>query len=202
MRLSGRVGQLRAVVDTDDEPRIGQRDDVDPTTAGGDEGRDVGDVLLALGVLGGQRGQDGTEVGDVERVDAGVRLGDLQLLRGGVLVFDDPGERSVGVAHDAPEPGRVGSDGADERGAVSAVAVRGHEGAEARRVEQRHVAGEHHDDSVEVDRQRVHCDLHRAAGALDVVLVDDQGVGSTLGDLGGDAVTFVPDDHDDVVRRQ
>ncbi len=136
----------------------------------------------------------------VERVDARVRLGDGQLFGRRVLVLDDPDERTVSVTHDPSEAGRVRGDRTDEGRPVAAAGVRVDEQAERRRIEQRDVAGEHHDGTVEVGGERLDGDLDRATGTGDVVLVDDDGVGRALGDLRRDEVTLVPDDHRDVFR--
>jgi hypothetical protein len=45
----------------------------------------VGEVLLALRVVRPDRASDLAQDGEVERIQAGVHLGDLELLGGGVL---------------------------------------------------------------------------------------------------------------------
>ncbi|OEI69381.1 hypothetical protein Cus16_1225 [Curtobacterium sp. ER1/6] len=197
VELAGGVGQLRAVVDAGHEPRVGQGDDVDGTAALDDEGGHVGDVLLALGVRGGERRQHGAQVRHVEGVDAGVVLGDGALGVRRVLVLDDADEGAGGVADDAAETGGVVGDRAHERDGVAGVGVQ--ERAERHRVEQRDVAGEHHDGAVEVVGQRLDRDLDRSSGAGDLVLVDDDRVGRALGDLVRDALPLVPDDDGEVL---
>src|SRR5665811_351614 len=60
----------------------------------------------------------------VERVQAGVDLGDLQLLGGGVLLLDDAGDRAVRRANDAAITEWVGQRGGDHGGGAPARGVR------------------------------------------------------------------------------
>ncbi len=70
-----------------------------------------------------------------------------------------------------------------------------HEGVQGRARQQGHVAVRDEDGAVEVGGQDVERALDGPSGALDVVLVGDDGLGVDLGDVGGDQVTLVPD-HD------
>ena len=67
----------------------------------------VGEVVLALRVLGAQPPQRGREQVAAEAVDRRVDLVDLELLGVGVGVLDDAGDPIVLVADDPAEP--VGS---------------------------------------------------------------------------------------------
>lgn len=64
------------------------------------DGHDIGEVFLALGVVGAEAGEGVTQQCCVEGVDPGVDLGDRALGVGGVLLLDDPQDRSVRVPDD------------------------------------------------------------------------------------------------------
>ena len=81
-------------------------------------------------------------------------------------------------------------------------AVGGDELGERVGVEQRHVAVDDEHVAVEVGRERVDGLLDGAAGAGDLVLVDDDALGQLRGDDLGDAVTLVAHDGDDVLRHR
>jgi len=68
---------------------------------------DVGDVLLALVVVGVDPGESPPERRRVADVDTGVDLPDGPLLGGGVALLDDRPDTAVGTAHDATEAGRL-----------------------------------------------------------------------------------------------
>ena len=75
-----------------------------PPCRGAQERQHVGQVELALGVVGGQRLERLEQVAARERVDAGVDLADRLLLRGrvaGRLGLHHPLDVAVGGAHDA-----------------------------------------------------------------------------------------------------
>ncbi len=74
--------------------------DGDDACAVGDEhGGDVGEVELAVGVVGGEEVELGEEGGGVEAVDAGVDLGRVELVGREGLLLDDGGDfGAVGVS--------------------------------------------------------------------------------------------------------
>ena len=98
------VGEVDAVVDAVREVGVadGVRRDRPAGVAHG--GQHVGQVELALGVVGVERRQRGDQRAAVERVDAGVDLADLELLGGrvaGRLGLGHAQDRAVAVADDA-----------------------------------------------------------------------------------------------------
>ena len=98
-----------------------------------------------------------------------------------------------------PSPVGSGAIALTKVAAVAAADVGVDEEPERCGVEQRDVAGQHHDGPVEVGGQCFDRHLDRAAGTGDVVLVDDDRVGRALDDLGRDEVTLVPHDDGDVL---
>ena len=103
-------GQLGAIVDAERERGVGETVGDHRGTAGAQQGHDVGEVTLALGVVGADARQGLEEGGAVEGVDPGVDLADGELLGSGVargLGLHDPLHRAVGGADDAAEAGGV-----------------------------------------------------------------------------------------------
>ena len=101
------IGQLQAVVDALhflDRRRLGGGD-VDAFA--GCHGDDVGQVVLALGIVGGQRRQPALELGTSGGEDTGVAFLDGQLLRRGILVLYDGADAAFGVTHDTAIACRV-----------------------------------------------------------------------------------------------
>jgi len=72
---------------------------------------EVGQVVLALSVLGAQRRQALKQRFDVECVDATVDLPNQPLVSGRIAFFNDPEQLAPVVAHDPAVPVRVGEDG-------------------------------------------------------------------------------------------
>ena len=109
----------------------------------------VGEVVLALSVLGAEPAQRRREQPAPEAVDRRVDLVDLELVVGGVAALDDPIEATVVVAHDPAEVdgGLVERGGEDGRGRV-VLAVVGGELGEHLRPDEGSVA--RHDDDVAV----------------------------------------------------
>ena len=104
------VREVDAVVDAVRE--VGVADRVRRHHAAGlaHGGQHVGQVELALGVVGVERRERGDQRAAVERVDAGVDLADLQLLGGrvaGRLGLGHAQDRAVAVADDAPVGARA-----------------------------------------------------------------------------------------------
>ena len=148
------------------------------------------------------RGSSRAQGGDREDVGAGVDLADEAFVVGGVLLLDDAIDAAVGVAHDAAVAGRVVEHGGEHgRGGVGG-AVLGDELAEGRGVEQGDVAADDHDLALEALGQSRDRELDGASRAGDLVLVDDDHLGHELDDHGRDGIPFVPDDGDDVRRRE
>ena len=101
VQLLAHPGQLDAVVDALGLPHILGDQRADGTVEVVGVAEDVGEVLLALGVVGAQVGQAVAQDCGVEDVDAGVDLADQELFVGGVPVLDDSGDLSA-CANDSP----------------------------------------------------------------------------------------------------
>src|SRR5665647_899126 len=187
--------QLDAVVDTLGLPHVLDQMRAHPKAFGANDPQDVGEVLLALRVVRAHLGQRLAQDQGVERVQAGVDLGDLQLLGGGVLLLNDAGDRAVCRANDAAIAEWVGQRGGDHRGGAPAGSVRVEQSTQGLSSEQVHVATGHQHRSLEVSGQRVECTLGGPTRAHDLVLVGDDRIGVDRGDVGGDEIASVTD-HD------
>ena len=140
VELLAHLGQLDAVVGA-----LGLHHVVDGERADGEAvlARDldgVGQVVLALGVVVGQPRQRADQELRVEGEDPRADLGDLALLRRGVLLLDDPLDVTLVVAEDPPVAERVGHDPAQDAHHLLGGPVVGHEPAQALALEQRGVA--------------------------------------------------------------
>src|SRR5690606_13387464 len=78
-------------------------------------GDDVGQVELALGVVGGDGRQRLPQGSDREGVEADIAFGDGRLVAGGVAFFDAAGDLAVGIANDPSETVRSGVDSGQHR---------------------------------------------------------------------------------------
>ena len=98
------VGEVDAVVDAVREVGVADRVRRDDPAGRAHRGQHVGQVELALGVVGVDRRERGDQRAAVERVDAGVDLADRELLGGrvaGRLGLDHAQDRAVAVADHA-----------------------------------------------------------------------------------------------------
>ena len=139
------VGELGAVVDHDRFARIlgGERDHL--VAGGAQHGHRVGQVVLALRVLGAQPAQRRREQVAAEAVDRRVDLVDLELLGRRVGVLDDAGDAIVLVAHDAAEAGRVRDARGEHARRRVLDPVLGRELGDRLRPHERRVARQHED---------------------------------------------------------
>ena len=169
------LGELRAVVDAE---RVGGVVGLDPehdVPGLAQDLDDVGEVVLALGVLGAEPAQRGREEPATEAVDRRVDLVDGELVGIGVGLLDDAVDPALGVAHDAAVAGRIVDPGGQQRGRGVGVAVLGGQPGQGLGPEQRDVA--RHDDQVVLEVEVVgeggerHAD--RVAGAPLVGLLDE-----------------------------
>ncbi len=100
----------------------------DAAAVGDEHGGDVGEVELAVGVVGGEQIELGEERFGFEAVDAGVDLGGVELVGLEGLLLDDADDFGlVGrAAQDAAVAGGVGGDGGEDghRGVLRAGGVR------------------------------------------------------------------------------
>jgi hypothetical protein len=127
-------------------------------------GDDVGQVVLALGVVVGQAREPGFEQARRHGHDAAVDFIDGALGFARVLVLDDARHLSCAIAQDAAVARGVGQAHGQQRQLPAGHGLRGrHQRAQRGRLRQRHVAREH--DHRAVVRQARHGLLHGVAGA-------------------------------------
>ena len=154
VEFAGQVRQLDPVVDAGHQGVVVDVLGVHGLAVGPHDRDDVGQVQLVLGVVRRQPAQRGAQRADVEGVDARVDLADGPLLRGGVGLLDDRDDLAVLRAQDPAVARRVrqrrGQHG--HRGRLTAVRL--DQGGQRVGVQQRDVAGGHHDDAGEIVRQR------------------------------------------------
>ena len=131
----------------------------------------------------------------VERVHARVDLGDRPLLRGGIRLLDDAGERAVGVPDDPAVALRLVQPGGEHGDRRVLLAVRRDELVERAPAQQRGV-GVGHDHRPVNQPDGLDDHAHRVPGPAAPVLDHDLGVGGVLGQVRGDLVTPMPG-HDD-----
>ena len=122
--------QLPAVVDALHLLGVVDREGVDPVAGVVEDGDDVGQVVLALGVVGGDPPQRRAEQVAPEAVDGGVDLLDGPLLRGGVGLLDHPGDEAVLVADQPSVARRLAHVGGEDGGAVAPGLVEGDQAGE------------------------------------------------------------------------
>ena len=140
-----RAGELRAVVDAGEAAVVLHLERGDEAAVLAGHRDEIREVHLA-----GRRRR--LEIPDapsqprrVERIQAGVDLGDLALVIARVLVLDDPLNRPALVADHAAEPrGIEGIDG-DEREGRVVERARLEEGGEQVGADERHIPGDHED---------------------------------------------------------
>ena len=111
--------ELDPVVGAFNLPAVFRDDGGDAAAGGAREAQDVGEVLLALGVVGGDVHEGVAQHGGVEGVDSGVDLPDRAFGFRGVLVLADARDRSVRGAEDAAVPGGVVQDGGEDGDGVA-----------------------------------------------------------------------------------
>jgi transposase len=93
--LRAEAGELDPVVDSLGLPQVVDHVRADEAAGAAGDGKGVGDVLLALGVVGGHLLECVAQDVGVESVDARVDLGDGPLLVRAVLLLDDAGDRRL-----------------------------------------------------------------------------------------------------------
>ena len=198
VHLRAELGQLDPVVDALDHHHVGGDDRPHRATVGPGDREDVGEVHLALRVVGADAAERIAQHREVEGVDARVDLVDRELVVGGVLVLDDAQHLgSVLAAQDAAVPGGVGDPGGEHGDRGAGALVSGDQLAQGGRLQQGHVAVGHQHGALG-GGDLVEAALHGAAGARHVVLVSDGDLGGVLGEMRGDAIALVAQDHDEL----
>ena len=200
--LRSQRSELHAVVGALDLPAVLGDDGGNPAAGLARQPQDVGQVLLALRVVRGDVAQGVPQHCGVEGIDAGVDFPDPALGIGGVLVLADAGHCAVCGAEDAAIAGGVVEQCGEHRNRVAFGFVFGDEFGEHPAGQQRHVAVGHHDGAFEerVRVQRLKRDFDGTSRAGDLVLVDNQGFGVKLLEVGGHAVTLMPDNEGQLPR--
>ena len=170
--------ELHAVVDTFDAQRVGGGERTDGTVGfGGFEC--VGQVELALGVVGFEVGDRFSQQFGIEHVDGRVHFMHGQFAAVGVLLFHDAQHVAFAVADDATIASRIVKNGGEHGGSVAALLMEGKQLVQRVGVEQRHIRScdQHRAVKTALLLQLRHGALHGSPGAGNVVLIDD---GDTL----------------------
>ena len=199
--LLGQRRELRAVVGSFGLQHVVDREGSDALPVLPRELDGVGEVVLPLGVVVGQPRQHAVEEGSVEGEDPAVDLGDRRLLRGGVLLLDDPGHLAgVVTQHAAVAVGVRHHTGQDAHHSPGrGVVVR--EGAQDLALEERGVGGRHQHGAGPVRGvQRLPGHAYGVPGALLGLLDRQHRIGKQLLDVCTDLLALVADDGDDPVR--
>ena len=146
--LQGRLtfGQLQAIVDATDLRQIFHLQ----MAGGAEQGDGVGEVQLALVVVGAQFGQNGRQLLPVKAIDAGVGEVVAALFGTAVPVLDDAAHPVIPIAEDAAVTRGVWKAGRQQRHRGFAVAMFGQQGLQGLRAQQGHVAVEHQQFPLEV----------------------------------------------------
>ena len=203
-------GQLGPVVHAGHLHGIGDRERRDLVAGVMEHGDRVGQVVLAVGVLGAEPSQGGRQHAAPEAVHRGVDLVHRPLLLGGVSLLDDARDPAVLVLDQPSVAGGILQAGDEQAGRGVAGPMRPHESGQSRRPEQRRVTRE--DDHVSVlvlvvGEVRKARQAHRggvARTALHVLLDElerERARGPLLDGL-GDALGAVADDHDHPLDRK
>ena len=169
----------------------------------------VGQVVLALRVLGAEPPQRRREQAAAEAVDRGVHLGELELVGVGVGALDDAVDPALRVAHDPAEAPRPRRElGGEQRHRGVGLPVHGGQAGQQLGPDERRVA--RHDDHVAlvvgVVGERGERHARGVAGAPLHVLLDehDRHVGGDLllQRLGDPLGAVADDDHDPLERQR
>ena len=143
-------GQLHAVVHSGELLRISSNVRADAVAVFAGNLQNIGDVELALGVIGVELRQSVTKHGTVEREDAGVDLAHLSLFLRGVLLFHDGGDGSIlGAQHAAVTGGILQRHGQNCYG-IALAGVSLLQLAQSLRAQKWNVTVSHDDGSVKV----------------------------------------------------
>ena len=132
----GHLGELPAVVDAEHLVGVGELVGVDRALVRAQDRKDVGQVVLALGVVGAHLGERRDQRPGVEGEHPGVDLADLELEHRGVargLGLGHPLHRPIGGAHDPAVALRILQDHGGDRRRRSGVRVLGDEAGAATR---------------------------------------------------------------------
>ena len=200
VELHAETGKLDPVVDALRLPQVVDEVSTDPSARAARDGEHIGQVLLALGVVGGHLLECVAEDVGVESVDPRVDLGDGPLLVRGVLLLDDASHRAVGVAQDATVAGGVVEVCGDDGDGTSSGLMALDQVVKRLGGEEGDVAVSDEDGAGQVLGEGLECTLGGPPGALEVVLVGDDRTLVGRGDILGDELALVADDDRQVLR--
>ena len=134
----GKRRKLHAVVDAFDAQRVGGGERTDGTVVfGGFEC--VGQVELALSIVGFEVGDRFSQQFGVEHVDGRVHFMHGQFATVGVLLFHNAQHVAFAVADDAAIAGRIVKNGGEHGGAIAALLMEGEQVVQRVGVKQRHI---------------------------------------------------------------
>ena len=136
----GQRGKLHAVVHTFHGERIWRGECADLACGLGGL-QCVGQIELALGVIGFEAGDGLDQYGGLEHIDGGVHFLHGQFAAVGVFLLDDAQHVALTVTDDAAVAGRIIKHGGEHGGAVSGCGVEFDQFAQRLTIQQRHVRG-------------------------------------------------------------
>ena len=155
------LGQLQAVVDAVDLVRVGHLQ----VHRRAQHRHGVGEVELALVVVGGEQGQHRRQLRPVEAVDAGIGEGVAALLLTAVAVLHDAAHTPLVVGEDPAVAAGIGQPGREQGHGGAAAAVLGQQLLQGAGTQQGHIAVEHQQLALEA-AEGLQQLLHRMAGAV------------------------------------
>ena len=138
---SAHCRELGAAVDAANLVGIRDGDGFDDAPSLAENRHEVGQIVFALGVVGGDGSHGVEEALEREGVNAGIDLVDVALRRAGVALLDDTCNPLAG-SDDSAVAVRVGHDRGDDRGRGARLSVMIRQILQGLRREQRHVARE------------------------------------------------------------
>jgi hypothetical protein len=124
----------------------------------------IGEVQLAVFVVGLHLCQGRPELFEAKTIDAGINFVDFALLFGELGVFDNGLHARFGFAHDPPVAARIADDGCKDGGRSAARPMRSHQSTQGVRADKGRVAWQYDGDLGFA--QRAASDLHRVPGAM------------------------------------
>ena len=194
VELAAEARQLGAVVDAFGLPDVLEHMGADRQPVGDGTADDVGEVQLALDVVGVEACDRVGEEPAVDGEDAAVHLADHAFGVVGVSVLADGRDGRGVVAHDAAVPARVVELGRQDRDHVAGGAMVVEQLTDRLGGQERHVAIRDQHGAFGSRAQRLERDLDGVAGSALVLLHGQHDLWIDLGDRRRHLVAVVPDD--------
>ncbi len=186
------IGEIDARVDAPDLDRIRDGNGLDGVAAAPAGGDHVGQVVLALGVVGGETAERVEQALEPERPDPAVDLANQSLGARRVALLHDARDGAGLVANDAAVPVGLVELGGEDRGHRPPGPVVFEQPADGTGLEQWHVPVEHHDRARAP--RKVPLGLQQRVPGAQLWSLHDEPKSRVSGERAGDGVRFVADD--------